>query len=118
MKKLFSMILVLGLFYFTFNSSYAKDYASWGALSSCNEFNEVLDDKSGEEVVKAEIRGFLSGLNGALILAGKEKSVRIINYNSEDFALDYLKEGCKITKDGVPHVGLINYFKTLPIYKD
>ena len=64
------------------------------------------------------MQGFLSGLNTQLILDGNDKSVRVINYNSTDFAFNYLKEYCRKNKDSIPIVGLLEYFKTLPFSKD
>ena len=111
--------MVLGLLYFTINSSHAKDLASWGAIgASCNDMDQFLDSKEGEVFVTSSIQGFLTGLNTQLILDGKDKSVRIINYNSLDFAFDYLKEYCRKNKDGSPILGLLEYFRTLPVFKD
>ena len=118
MKKLLG-IVVLGLFYFTINSSHAKDLAAWGAIGgNCNDMDKFLKYEEGEVVIIGSIQGFLTGINTQLILDGKDKSVRIINYNSIDFALDYLKVFCRKTKDNIPAAGLVKYFKTLPIFKD
>ena len=118
MKKLLG-ILVSGLFYFTINTSYAKDLASWGAIgASCNDMDQFLDSEVGEVFITSSIQGFLTGLNTQLILDGKDKSIRILNYNSIDFAFNYLKEYCRKNKDGSPVLGLLEYFSTLPVFKD
>ena len=118
MKKLLG-IVVLGLLYFTINSSHAEDLASWGAIGgNCNDMDKFLKYEEGEVVIIGSIQGFLTGINTQLILDGKDKSVRIINYNSIDFAFNYLEEYCRKNKDGSPVVGLLKYFRTLPIYPD
>jgi len=119
MKK-FLGILVLGFLYFTINSSHAKDMASWGATGgTCSDMDKFLGfGETGEVVITSSIQGFLTGINTQLMLDGKEKSARIINYNSIDFAFDYLKEYCRKNKDGSPIIGLLKYFETLPKFKD
>ena len=119
MKKLLG-IVVLGLFCFTINSSQAEGFATWGPTgSNCNTMHEFLDDygKEGEAAVIGSIQGFLSGINTQLIVDGKSESVRSINHNSIDFTLSYIKEYCRKNKDGNVIVGLLRYFKTLPIIK-
>ena len=62
MKKLLA-ILVLGLLYFTINSSHAKDMVTWGpAGGSCNGMKKILEYEEGELMVTSYIQGVLSGI--------------------------------------------------------
>jgi len=119
MKKLLG-IVVLGLLCFTINSSQAEDFAAWGPTgNNCNTMNKLLNDygEEGKAAVTGSIQGFLSGINTQLIIDGKSESVRAINHNSLDFILSYMNEYCRKNKDGNVIVGLLRYFKTLPLIK-
>ena len=88
----------------------------WGiAGSDCGMFNMILEDygDEGETAISSALQGFLTGYNLSL----PERKHRIINYNSTDFLMSYMKKYCKKKgKDGRIYEGMIQYYKTLPYF--
>jgi len=119
MKKLFLYIfLVLSLFFLT-QYSHSKDLATWGPTGdNCNNLNKFLDSEEGEFYLIGEIRGFLNGLNVQLLNQNENARLKIINYNSIDDALDYVINYCKQNPDGSVPIAVLNYFESLPSFKD
>ena len=119
MKKLsLYVFLVLSLFFLT-QYSYSKDMATWGPTGSyCKDLNKFLDSEEGKYYLIGEIRGFLNGLNMQLLNQNENARLKIINYNSIDYAFDYVINYCKQNPDGGVPIAVLDYFESLPSFKD
>ena len=108
-KKFFSCLF----FVLLLNNAHSKDLYTWGfAGDDCKLMNVIINEygKEGQIAMKSAVRGFLTGYN----LTQPRNKTRVINSNSSDYVIAYLKEFCrKQGDDGRIFDALITYYKTL-----
>ena len=92
------------------NNSFSKDLASMGATG----YHCANLENYKKENVKSEIVGFLNGMNLQLLLKDENAKLKIINYNNDEFAYDYLVNYCEKNPEGTTIIGVYNYYKSLP----
>jgi len=44
--------------------------------------------------------------------------MKVVNYNSTTFALEYLINYCRRNPDGATLIGVLDYYKSLPEFED
>ena len=96
----------------------SKELASWGFTGeSCNSFFKLFEIESGESIAQVAIRSFLTGYNSALVFQNKTNDLRIINHNTSEFALSYIKNYCIKNDMNETQVWIVlhDYFQTLPL---
>ena len=112
------MKTLLTLFFLLFSPSVVADeLATWGMTgSNCNDFFRYVEEDQGDLYALIAIQSFLTGFNTALAVEGKFDSVRVINHETFEYIIDYIKNSCAKSnmKDAV-YVILWQYFETLPI---
>ena len=110
LKKILSCLF----FVLIINNAYSKDLYTWGfAGGTCKVMGEVVKDygRDGEIAMKSAVRGFLTGYN----LSQPKSKMKVINSNSSDYVIAYLKEFCrKEGNDGKIFDALIRHFNALP----
>ena len=114
------MKTLLTLFVLFFSSSVVADeLATWGMTgSNCNDFFRFVEKDQGDLHALIAIQSFLTGFNTALAVEGKFDSVRVINHDTTDYIMNYIKNSCTKSnmKDAI-YIILWDYFETLPIAK-
>ena len=119
MKKLSTYLFLILLSFFINQNSFSKDMATWGPTgSTCKDLKAFLDTEEGKLLVESEIRGFLNGLNLQSYINNKSIRMKVVNYNSTTFALEYLINYCRRNPDGAALMGILDYFESLPEFKD
>ena len=114
MKKFLLFILII-IFFLT-KSSLSDEFATQGFTGiMCNKFMKTEATELNEAIIIMEIIGFLNGMNVSNRLNGKK--LKIINFNSDRFALDYLLNYCSKNPNKATFKGLIEYFNSLPSFK-
>ena len=88
---------------------------------NCSKLNKLFAE-FGDQIegfLREGVRGFLTGANTSLIIAGKEKEVREINLHSVSYILEYINKECAKDKakgkDQQVWSILSIYFKDLPV---
>ena len=114
MKKfLFTLIIIC---FFLPKVSFSEELATQGFTGTmCNKFMKTEDTEFNETIIIMEIMGFLNGMNVSHRMHGKK--LKIINSNSDRFALDYLQNYCYKNPNKATFNGLIEYFNNLPSFK-
>ncbi len=112
------MKILITFFVLFFSSSvFADELATWGMTgSNCNDFFRYVDEDQGDLYALIAIQSFLTGFNTALAVEGKFDSVRVINHDTYEYIIDYIKNSCGKSdlKDSI-YLILWQYFETLPI---
>jgi len=111
--KIFLTLFVL----FISSSVAAKELATWGMTgSNCNDFFDFVEEERGDLYALIAVQSFLTGFNTALAVEGKFDSVRVINHDTMEYIMNYIKISCTKSnmKDAI-YVILWDYFETLPI---
>ena len=112
MSKFISCLFFVYLLFLS--NSFSKDLASMGATGyHCTNLENYK-----KESVKSEIVGFLNGMNLQLLLKDENAKLKIINYNTDEFAYDYLVNYCEKNPKGTTIIGVYNYYKSLPDFSD
>ena len=57
-------------------------------------------------------------MNLQLLLKDENAKLKIINYNTDEFAYDYLVNYCEKNPEGATIIGVYNYYKSLPDFSD
>ena len=112
------MKIILILFVLLFSSSvFAKDMASWGYTGfTCKNFVDAVE-LLGEDIGKDLIQAYLTGYNVAQFYIDDAKA-KILNFNSTDFALSFVLEGCKKAgSDEYFFIVINDYWDSLPYFK-
>ncbi len=113
------MKILLTIFVLFFSSqTLSEELASWGFTGeSCNQFFTLLELENGEEIAQVAIRSFLTGFNTSLAFQNKFNEVRILNHNTSEFALSFIKNNCKKNDMNETQVWIVlyEYFNTLPL---
>ena len=114
MKKYLLIVFVILLF--LPKASLSENLASQGFTGTmCSDFMKTEATELNEAFIIIEIIGFLNGMNISNRLNGNE--LKIINYNTDRFALSYLQNYCKKNPNKGTFNGLIQYFNSLPFFK-
>ena len=112
------MKILITFFVLFFSSSvFADELATWGMTgSNCNDFFRYVDEDQGDLYALIAIQSFLTGFNTALAVEQKYDSVRVINHDTYEYIIEYIKNSCvKSNMQDAIYVILWNYFETLPI---
>jgi len=119
MKKLSTYLFFIFLSFFINQNSFSKDLATWGPTGSdCKDLKTFLNTEEEKLLVRSEIRGFLNGLNLQSYINDRSIKMKVINYNSTTFALEYLINYCRRNPDGATLIGVLDYYESLPEFKD
>ena len=112
-----TLITIFVLFFSS--SAVAEELAAWGMTgSNCNDFYRFVEKDQGDLYALIAIQSFLTGFNTALAIEGKFDSVRVINHDTIEYIMDYIKNSCaKSNMKDVIYIILWDYFETLPIAK-
>ena len=117
MQKLF---LYIFLGFLCFNVSFAERVTLGFTGDTCKDFidGEKKFGKDFEDGLKSEIMGFLTGVNIYIAdLDGNTDRVKLLDFNSIDYAYSNILEYCRKKTDGYVFFGLIDYYHSLPIAK-
>jgi len=119
LDNLSTMKILLTLFVLFFSSqTLSEELASWGFTGdSCNQFFKILELENGEEFAQVAIRSFLTGFNTSLAFQNKFNELRILNHNTSEYALSYIKNNCKKGDMNETQVWIVlyDYFNNLPL---
>ena len=114
MKKY--LLIVFVILIFLPKASFSENAATQGFTGTmCSSFMKTEATEFNETIIIMEIIGFLNGMNISNRLNGKK--LKIINYNTDRFALSYLQNYCKKNPNKGTFNGLIEYFNSLPFFK-
>tara|TARA_R110002012_G_scaffold167129_1_gene330574 strand:- start:375 stop:743 length:369 start_codon:yes stop_codon:yes gene_type:complete len=122
MKKIILSVILI----FALSSSVVGNSISTGVITNtCEDSLEFIDTVgpatendvvSAKKLITAGIVGYLSGMNQMFFYSNK--MAMNVNHDDQDYIYAYVMNYCKKNPDESLEMAVLEYFSTLPKYKD